>query len=113
MRFKTAALGVVLLGGATAGGVHFKAWDRLAPAWLQEKTGMGLRGSPDLVARAMAPDAGPVGDKIRDVTLGKTVRWRLRVASVEKRLLASRESAVTYGGKGVKVIVSFTDSNDL
>jgi hypothetical protein len=113
MKLKTAAFSVALLGGATAGGVHFKMWDRYAPPWLQEKVGVGLRGSPQLVARAMEPDAGPAAEKIRDVALGKMVHWRLRVASIDKGLIGRRNDVMTYGGKSVKVRVSFKDAAEM
>jgi hypothetical protein len=107
MKFKTFAISAALVGGAAAGGVHFQLWDRYAPPWLQEKVGYGLLGSPQAVARAMEPDAGPVGVKIRDVAVGKTVRWKLRVFDVK-----GKSTIVAYGGQNVKVRVSFKDSED-
>jgi hypothetical protein len=107
MKLKNWALTVGVLGGAAAGGVHFNLWDRYAPAWLQEKVGMGMLGSPQAVARAMDKDAGPLAEKIRDVAVGKTVRWRLRVFDV------GRSSVTGYGGRDVKVQVAFKDKNDL
>jgi hypothetical protein len=112
MKFKTFAISAALVGGATAGGVHFQLWDRYAPAWLQEKVGFGLLGSPQAVARAMEPDAGPVATKIRDVAVGKTVHWKLRVFDVKGGLLGGRSTIVTFGGKDVKVRVSFKDAED-